>query len=232
VPVCALVFDVFGTLVDWRSGVAAAFAAAGLDDGAGADPARLADDWRARYAPALADVNAGARTWSTLDDLHRATLDELLAERSLTGVDEATRSELVRSWHRLDPWPDVREGLELLRREHITATLSNGHVALLIDLARHGDLRFDAILSAELAGAYKPAPQAYRTAARLLGVAPHELMLVAAHPADLAGARAAGLRSAFIDRPLEHGPDTPARSDAQADVSAASLPELAERLAG
>jgi 2-haloacid dehalogenase len=138
----------------------------------------------------------------------------------------------VRSWHRLDPWPDVREGLELLRREHVTATLSNGHVALLIDLARHGDLRFDAILSAELAGAYKPAPQTYRTAARLLGVAPDELMLVAAHPSDLAGARAAGLRSAFIDRPLEHGPDTPARSDAQADVSAASLPELAERLAG
>jgi 2-haloacid dehalogenase len=225
VPLRALVFDVFGTLVDWRSGVAAAFAAAGLDG----DAAELADDWRSRYAPALADVNRGARSWSTLDDLHLATLDELLAERSLH-VDEATRHELVRSWHRLDPWPDVREGLELLRRTHLTATLSNGHVALLIDLARHGDLRFDAILSAELAGAYKPAPQTYRTAARLLGVAPEELMLVAAHPSDLAGARAAGLRSAFVDRPLEHGPDTPARSDAEADVSATSLIELAERL--
>jgi 2-haloacid dehalogenase len=231
VPVCALVFDVFGTLVDWRSGVAAAFAAAGLDDGAGADPARLADDWRARYAPALADVNAGARTWSTLDDLHRATLDELLAERSLTGVDEAIRGELVRSWHRLDPWPDVREGLELLRREHVTATLSNGHVALLIDLARHGDLRFDAVLSAELAQAYKPAPEAYRTAARLLGLQPAELMLAAAHPWDLEGARNAGLKTAFVDRPLEYGPGSQAREDPDADVAVGDLPELAARLA-
>jgi 2-haloacid dehalogenase len=227
VPVRALVFDVFGTLVDWRSGVAAAFAATGL----GGDPADLADDWRSRYAPALADVNRGARSWSTLDDLHRATLDELLAERGIAGVDEATRATLVRAWHRLDPWPDVREGLELLRRTHVIATLSNGHVALLVDLARHGDLRFDTILSAELAGAYKPAPQTYRTAARLLGVAPEELMLVAAHPSDLAGARAAGLRSAFVDRPREHGPDTPPRSDPEADVSVASLPELAERIA-
>jgi 2-haloacid dehalogenase len=134
------------------------------------------------------------------------------------------------AWHRLDPWPDVREGLERLRRERVCATLSNGHVALLIDLARHGDLRFDAILSAELAGAYKPAPEAYLTAARLLGVAPGELMLVAAHPSDLAGARAAGLRTAFVDRPLEHGPGSPARSDPEADVSASSLPELAAQL--
>jgi 2-haloacid dehalogenase len=229
VAVRALVFDVFGTLVDWRAGVAAAFAAASID---GASEEELADDWRSRYGPALADVNRGARSWSTLDDLHLATLDELLDERGIDGVDEAVREDLVRSWHRLDPWPDVRDGLERLRRTYVTATLSNGHVALLIDLARHGDLRFDAILSAELAGSYKPAPQAYRTAARLLGVAPHELMLVAAHPSDLAGARAAGLRTAYIDRPDEHGPGSPPRRDPDADVSAASLTELAERLAG
>ena len=228
VAVRALVFDVFGTLVDWRGGVTAAFAASGIDG----DPAELSDDWRARYAPALEDVNRGARSWSTLDDLHRATLDELLADRGIAGVDEDTRATLVQAWHRLDPWPDVREGLEQLRRRHVTATLSNGHVALLIDLARHGDLRFDAILSAELAGAYKPAPQAYLTAARLLGVAPQEVMLVAAHPSDLAGARAAGLRTAFIDRPEEHGAGSSQRSDPEADVSAGSLPELAERLAG
>jgi 2-haloacid dehalogenase len=228
VAVRALVFDVFGTLVDWRSGVAAAFAEAGV----AGHPEELADDWRARYAPALDDVNRGDRTWSTLDDLQLATLDELLADGGVSGVDDATRARLVAAWHRLDPWPDVREGLDRLRRERVCATLSNGHVALLIDLARHGDLRFDAILSAELAGAYKPAPQAYRTAARLLGVAPHELMLVAAHPTDLAGARGAGLRTAFVDRPLEHGPGSPPRADPAADVSASDLLDLAERLTG
>jgi 2-haloacid dehalogenase len=228
VPVRALAFDVFGTLVDWRAGVTAAFALAGLEG----DPSELADDWRGRYAPALADVNRGARPWSTLDDLHLATLDEMLAARGIDGVDDAVCRTLVHAWHQLDPWPDVRDGLELLRRTYITATLSNGHIALLVDLARHGDLRFDAILSAELAGCFKPAPQPYRAAARLLGVEPHELMLVAAHPSDLAGARAAGLRTAYLDRPEEHGRGSPPRTDPEADVSAASLTELAERLAG
>jgi len=138
----------------------------------------------------------------------------------------------VRGWHELDPWPDVREGLELLRRDRVTATLSNGHVALLVDLARHGDLRFDAILSAELAGAYKPARRVYLRAAELLAVQPAELMLVAAHPFDLAGARGAGLGTAFVDRPLEHGEGSPARSDPEADVSVASLLELAAKLSG
>jgi 2-haloacid dehalogenase len=223
----ALVFDVFGTLVDWRAGVAEAFRSAG----AGGDPDELADAWRARYRPILAKVNEGARPWADFDALHHATLDDLLAERGVE-LDAATRSGLVGAWHRLDPWPDVREGLAALRRERVTATLSNGHVALLVDLARHGDLRFDAILSAELAQAYKPAPEAYRAAARLLGVEPGELMLVAAHPWDLDGARAAGLRTAFVDRPLEYGPGSPAREDPAADVSAADLLDLARRLEG
>lgn len=223
----ALVFDVFGTLVDWRTSVANAFAAAGVEG----DASELADDWRARYAPALEESNRGERAAATLDDLHRGTLDELLAARGIEGVDDAARTRLVRVWHELDPWPDVREGLELLRREHLTATLSNGHVALLVDLARHGDLRFDAILSAELAGVFKPAPEAYLTAARLLDVAPGEVMLVACHPWDLAGARGAGLRTAFVDRPLEHGAGSPTRSDPDADVSVASLPDLAAQLA-
>ena len=222
----ALVFDVFGTLVDWRSSIARAFAAAEVDG----DPSDLADDWRGRYAPALEESNSGQRPAGTLDELHGATLDELLAARGLPPVDAATKAQLVRRWHELDPWPDVRVGLELLRRDRVTATLSNGHVALLVDLARHGDLRFDAILSAELAGAYKPAPQVYLRAAELLAVRPAELMLVAAHPFDLAGGRGAGLRTAFVDRPLEHGEGSPARSDPEADISVASLPELAERL--
>jgi 2-haloacid dehalogenase len=222
----ALIFDVFGTLVDWRSGVATAFHAVGVPG----DPYELADAWRARYRPILNEVNDGVRPWGNFDALHLATLDDLLAERGVT-LSLQERQRLVRAWHQLDPWPDVRGGLDALRREHVTASLSNGHVALLIDLARHGDLRFDCVLSAELANAYKPAPHTYLTAAKLLDVEPSELMLVAAHPWDLEGARAAGLRTAFVDRPLEHGPAAVERSDPLADVSVGDLHELAGRLA-
>jgi 2-haloacid dehalogenase len=221
----ALAFDVFGTLVDWRSGIAEAFRASG----ASGDPAELAEAWRARYAPILKEVNDGSRPWGNFDELHLATLDNLLAERG-TALDLKARDRLVAAWHRLEPWPDVRAGLEALRRQRVAAALSNGHVALLIDLARHGDLRFDCLLSAELANAYKPAAEVYLTAARLLGVQPAELMLVAAHPWDLEGARAAGLRTALVDRPLEYGPGSPARADPHADEAVADLYELAERL--
>jgi 2-haloacid dehalogenase len=221
----ALVFDVFGTLVDWRSGVAAAF----RDEGVAGDPEALADAWRARYAPILGEVIGGARPWALLDELHHATLDDLLAEQGIE-ADLQQRERLVQSWHRLDPWPDVRAGLEALRLEYILATLSNAHVAMLVDLARHGDLHFDTLLSAELARAYKPAPEAYLTAARLLGLEPAQVMLVASHPLDLAGGRHAGLRSAFIDRPLEFGPGSPPREDPEADVSAPDLLALADAM--
>jgi 2-haloacid dehalogenase len=227
VPVRALVFDVFGTLVDWRSGIAAAFRASG----APGDPDALADGWRARYAPILVEVIGGSRPWADLDALHRVTLDHLLAEHGVELAADA-RERLVGAWHRLDPWPDVPAGLDALRAQRPIATLSNAHVAMLVDMTRHAGLRFDTLLSAELAGIYKPAPEAYLTAARLLGVAPGELMLVAAHPADLAGARHAGLRSAFVHRPLEHGPGSPAREDPDADESVDDLHELAARLAG
>jgi 2-haloacid dehalogenase len=222
----ALAFDVFGTLVDWRSGVADGFRALGVPG----DPAELADAWRARYQPILAAVNAGARAWGDFDELHLETLDDLLSERAID-LPLEQRRRLVHAWHRLDPWPDVRAGLDALRRTHVTAAVSNGHVALLVDLARHGDLRFDCVLSAELARVYKPAAEAYLTAARLLRVEPGELMLVAAHPWDLQGARAAGLRTAFVERPLEYGPGSPAREDPDAEVTVADLPELAQRLA-
>jgi 2-haloacid dehalogenase len=223
----ALVFDVFGTLVDWRSGVADAFRRSGVSG----DPEELADAWRARLWPILAEVNDGSRPWGNFDDLHLVALDDLLTERGMDLPAEA-RHRLVGAWHRLDPWPDARDGLEVLRRQRVTAALSNGHIALLVDLARHGDLRFDCLLSAELTHAYKPAPELYQTAARLLGVEPAELMLVAAHPLDLKGARRAGLRTAFVDRPLEHGPGSPAREDPDADESVGELRELAEWLAG
>jgi 2-haloacid dehalogenase len=179
----------------------------------------------------MLEVNAGERSWGDLDELHLATLDDLLSERGLT-VSDPERRRLVNAWHRLEPWPDVRSGLARLRRRLVTAALSNGHTALLVDLARHGDLRFDCLLSAELAGAYKPAPEVYLTAARLLRLDPSELMMVAAHPADLRAARRAGLRTAFIDRPLEYGPGSPAREDSDADESAPDLEELAAQLEG
>lgn len=223
----ALVFDVFGTLVDWRSGIAEAL----RTSGASGDPLELADAWRARYWPMLAEVNSGARPWGNFDEHHLEALDDLLTER---GVDLPIeeRRRLVGTWHRLDPWPDVRSGLDALRRQRVTAALSNAHVALLVDLARHADLRFDCLLSAELAHGYKPAPEVYQTAARLLGVEPAALMLVAAHPLDLRGARAAGLQTAFVDRPLEYGLGSPAREDPEADQSVGDLHELVERLAG
>ncbi len=221
----ALVFDVFGTLVDWRTNIAKAFAACGVPG----DPQELADGWRARYAPILMEVNQGSRDWANFDELHLATLDDLLGEQGVDLPSEIKR-RLVAAWHRLEPWPDSPTGLEVLRREHVTATLSNGHIALLVDLARYGQLRFDTLISAELAGVYKPAADVYLMAARLLAVDPQELMLVAAHPWDLKGARAAGLMTAFIDRPLEYGPGSPPREDPDADESVSSLDELAGRL--
>jgi 2-haloacid dehalogenase len=221
----ALVFDVFGTLVDWRSGVARAF----RESGVAGDPEELADGWRERFWPVASEVNQGMRAWGNFDELHSATLDDLLAERGLE-LSAQKRSALNTAWHRLDPWPDVTRGLDALRRERVVAALSNGHVALLIDLARHGDLRFDCLLSAEMARVYKPAPEVYLTGVRLLGLRPDEVMLVAAHPFDLKGARRAGLRTAFVDRPLEYGPDSPMREDPDADESVGDLHELAARL--
>jgi 2-haloacid dehalogenase len=225
VIVRALVFDVFGTLVDWRSTIAQAFRESGLP----ADPEELADEWRARLWPVLAAVNEGKRPWGNFDDLHLATLDDLLAERGLELAPQARR-ELIDAWHHLDPWPDVREGLEALRRERVVAALSNGHVALLIDLARHGNLRFDCLLSAEMARVYEPAAEVYLTGVRVLGMQPDEVMMVAAHPFDLKGSRRVGLQTAFIDRPLEHGPGSPAREDPDADIAVGELHELATRL--
>ena len=223
----ALAFDVFGTLLDWRSTIASAFRDSGLE----ADPDELADDWRARALAATQDVNQKQRPWRTFDELHEITLGELLDERDLELPSEGCAA-LVSAWHRLDPWPRAPAGLEALRRDRVVAALSNGNVALLVDLVRHGDLRFDCLFSAELARVYKPDAEVYRTGVRLLGLEANEVMMVAAHPFDLKGARGAGLRTAFIDRPLEYGPDSPPREDPDADISVKDLDELAARLEG
>lgn len=221
----ALTFDVFGTLFDWRPVMARAFQESGLP----ADAEELADDWRARALAATQQVNQKERPWGGFDELHAVTLGELLDEWGLE-LPEDGRAALVKAWHRLDPWPDVLAWLEMLRRGRVVAALSNGNLALLIDLARHADLRFDCLLSAELARVYKPAAEVYLMGARLLGLEPGEVMMVAAHPFDLKGARAAGLRTAFIDRPLEYGPGSAPREDPEADISVKALHELPVRL--
>jgi 2-haloacid dehalogenase len=231
VDVRALVFDVFGTVVDWRGGVAREVRRL-LP---GMDAQAFADAWRDRYVPSMEGVRRGKRAWANLDTLHRESLDTLLAE---AGVDpgEETRAELVLAWHRLDPWPDSVEGLTRLRERYVVATLSNGDVALLVDMAKRGGLPWDAVLSAELFGHYKPDAEVYDGAGRLLGVAPEQLMLVAAHVHDLAAARGRGLRTAYVHRPHELGHDergpgvTPPSTDPDADLNVTSLTELAARL--
>lgn len=224
----ALVFDVFGTVVDWRSGVAREVARL---LGPAVDPGAFADAWRGRYVPSMDRVRQGRRPWAGLDALHRESLDELLVEFDVPDVDEAVRAELVLAWHRLDPWPDSVEGLTRLRERYVLATLSNGDVALLVDMARHARLPWDTVLSAELFGHYKPDPEVYDGAAALLGTVPAQVLMVAAHLDDLAAARACGLRTAYVHRPDEKGPgDTPAATDPAADVSVGSLTALARHL--
>lgn len=200
-----LAFDVFGTVVDWHGSIVRELAAlAPAVDG----PA-FARAWRAGYQPAMQRVRSGERGWVALDTLHREILDGLLPRFGLQGLDEAARVQLNGVWHRLDPWPEVRAGLLRLRAGHTLCTLSNGNLGLLIDLARHGELPWHGVLSAEVFRAYKPDPRTYRGVAELFGLPPQAVMLVAAHEDDLAAARACGLQTAYIERPHEFGADAP-----------------------
>ncbi|WP_433469095.1 haloacid dehalogenase type II [Spirillospora sp. CA-128828] len=227
----AAVFDVFGTLTDWRSSVTGELAEIGGRAGLHADWPAVTDAWRRRYRPTLRRVVAGELPWRPLDDLHRLMLDRVLAEHGLDALTAAHRGDLVQAWHRLRPWPDAPEGLERLHRSPVlTATLSNGGVGLLTRLAKHAGLRFDCILSAELAKSYKPDPRVYRMAAELLDVEPRRLLMVACHPEDLEAAAAAGLRTAFIPR-LEWGPDAePGPPPSDPDLVATDLIDLARAL--
>jgi 2-haloacid dehalogenase len=231
----ALVFDVFGTVVDWREGVARAlrtfFGRHGADT---LDPYAVADAWRRRYQPAMEQCRSGRRPFTRLDVLHRENLDAVLLEHgvdlSAVGADEL--DELNRAWHRLDPWPDAVAGLQRLKARYIVAPLSNGNVSLLLNMARRAALPWDAILGAEVAGAYKPQPEAYLRTADILDLRPTQVCLVAAHNDDLAAARACGLRTAFVPRPREHGPGQ--TSDLQPaqrwDFIAADFLDLASQL--
>ena len=196
-----LAFDVFGTVVDWHGSIVREMARLfpAVDGGA------FAAAWRAGYRPAMARVMSGELGWTLIDDLHRMTLDEILPQFGLASMGEDQRRDLNRVWHRLDPWPDAVQGLTRLKRKFTITTLSNGNIGLLTNMAKRAGLPWDCVLSAEVFRAYKPSPATYLGVADVFGLRPDQVMLVAAHHDDLAGARACGLHTAYIERPLEFG---------------------------
>ena len=203
----ALLFDVFGTVVDWRSSIIDDLGRFGTEKGLKADWAAFADDWRGLYQPAMDEVREGRRPWTILDVLHRESLDKLVVKYGFAGLGEADKAHINKVWHRLKPWPDSVAGLQRLKSRYIIGPLSNGNVGLLTRMAKNGGLPWDVILGAETARAYKPLPQAYLASAELLNLAPAQVMLVAAHNGDLAAAASTGLRTAFVARPMEYGPN-------------------------
>jgi 2-haloacid dehalogenase len=228
----ALTFDVFGTVVDWRGSLIEEGKRLGRRKKTKADWAAFADAWRGGYRPAMDRVRRGELAWTNIDGLHRIILDGLLPRFGLDGLTEAEKDRLNRAWHRLAPWKEAVAGLKRLKKKYVIATLSNGNVALLTNMAKHGGLPWDCVLSAELFGHYKPDPESYQGAARMLGLRPEEVLMVAAHKDDLDGAARAGLRTAFVQRPLEFG--DAAKKDVsfetRFDVNAKDFVDLAREL--
>ena len=228
----ALTFDVFGTVVDWRSSVSAEVAAFLNRHGVESDPGMFTDRWRREgYAGGMKLVRDGELPFQTADQLHRRMLDILLAELGIEAGD-AEVAELNRAWHRLHPWSDSPGGLQRLRSRFVVSTLSNGNVDLLVNMARFGGLPWDCILSAQITGAFKPDPQCYQRAAELLGCNADEVMMVAAHQRDLRAAAQTGMRTAFVPRPKEAGPNFPAdlTPDPSFDIIATDFHHLAAQL--
>lgn len=229
----ALLFDVFGTVVDWRSGVAREVEAFFGARGIGLDVTAFADAWRAKYQPAMERVRSAGRSYVRLEVLHLENLDETLADFGLsTSVEGAQRAELNRAWEKLPPWPDSVAGLTSLKSRYAIAACSNGSIGLMTWLAKHGGLPWDTILGADIARAYKPQPEVYLASVSALGLAPEEVVMVAAHNDDLAAARATGLGTAFVARPVEHGPHqtTDLEPTSQWDVIATDFNDLARKL--
>jgi 2-haloacid dehalogenase len=230
----ACLFDVFGTVVDWRTSVSRDLAAFAAQKGiTGIDWLEFAVEWRKLYQPSMDEVRSGRRAYTILDVLHRESLDKLIARYRLQSLSAADIDHVNRAWHRLVPWPDVVEGLTRLKKKHIIAPCSNGNIALMVNLAKHAGLPWDCILGAETARAYKPMPEAYLASCRQLGLAPREVLMVAAHNNDLKAAKAQGLNTAFVARPTEHGPGQ--TTDLAADPACVDLPakdfiELAAKL--
>ena len=231
-PVKALVFDVFGTVVDWRGSIIREVRALSRAKKLDLDPAAFADAWRDGYQPAMAKVRSGALGWTKIDALHRMILDDLLVKFGVRGLRDEEIDQLNRVWHRLKPWPDARAGLKALKKHRIIATLSNGNVSLLADMAKHGGLPWDCIFSGENFHHYKPDPETYLGACELLSLQPREVMMVAAHKSDLFAAKASGLATAFVKRPLEHGPGVKKdlKPESAFDLNAKDFLDLARRL--
>ncbi len=226
-----IAFDVFGTLVDWRSSISAALAAAGREAGIEADWPAIADAWRSRYRPALAGIVGGERPYAPLDVLHAKMLDEVIAEHDLHALRPEQRAALVLAWHRLAPWPDSGPGLTAMRARHLLTPLSNGGMGLLTRLAQAAGLPFDCIVSAELARSYKPDPRVYALVPEFFSVPPEQVLMVAAHPDDLIAAARCGLRTAFVPRPREWGPEATAPAPPpDADLVAGDMIGLAALL--
>ncbi|GBE42238.1 (S)-2-haloacid dehalogenase [bacterium BMS3Bbin10] len=228
----ALFFDVFGTVVDWRSSIILELETFGKQKGVEVNWAAFADDWRDLYQPSMDAVRRGDREWRPLDTLHRESLITLISRHNITRLTEEEIDHLNKAWHRLEPWPDCVEGLTRLRTNYILATLSNGNIALLVNMAKRAGLPWDAVLGAEPARAYKPLPQSYLRNAQFLGLEPAECMLVAAHNRDLAAARTLGFRTAFVCRPTEHGPgqNTDLRAESEWDIVTETMTGVAGAL--
>lgn len=228
----ALTFDTYGTVVDWRDSVLAELAEFGAERGLDVDWTAFLAEWKAGYRPGMDRVNRGEWPWTTVETIYRRRLEELLPRHGVDGLGEADLTRLTRAWWRLHPWPDAVPGLRRLRTRFILSPLSNGSFAGMVHLARFAGLPWDCIITAENARCYKPRPEVYRTAVRLLGLRPGEVMMVAAHNYDLGAARACGLRTAFVPRPTEHGPGqtTDLAPEADWDVVAADFLDLARQL--
>jgi 2-haloacid dehalogenase len=228
----ALVFDTFGTVVDWRTSVTQEVEQLAKRKGLRVDAAKFADAWRAGYGPSMNRVRTGELPWTKLDGLHRMILDKLLIEFDIAGLSEAETDGLNHAWHRLRPWPDAISGLTRLKKRFIIAPLSNGNISLMTDLAKHSGLPWDCILGAELVRHYKPDPEVYQSAADILDLKVGEVMMVAAHLGDLRAAKGVGLRTAFVTRPLEFGPEgkPDLKPDAAVDIAAKDFNDLAGQL--
>ena len=227
----AMFFDVFGTLVDWRTGVAREAERALRPLGYNLDWTAFADAWRAEYQPGMEEVRSGRIPFCKLDVLHRSNLERFVPRFGMHNLPDEVLRELTLAWHRLNAWPDVPAALKRLKKKFVLAPVSNGNISLMADLARRNDFPWDAILGAEVAGDYKPMPRVYLAACEALDLAPAECMMVAAHSSDLAAAATCGLRTGHVARPDEHGPGTgETRPTVPVDAAGKNLSDLADKL--
>ena len=228
----AVTFDVFGTVVDWRSSIAREVDLLAETNGFSVDGAEFASAWRALYQPAMSRVRSGGLPFTPLDVLHRMNLDEVLGQFGIEELSEPEKQHLNRAWHRLHPWPDVQGGLARIKSRFIIGTLSNGNVSLIVNMAKHAGLPWDVVLGAEIVGHYKPQPEAYLKSAAVLDLKPAQCMLVAAHNSDLLAAAECGFRTGFVPRPVEYGPDqiSDQSPESEFDIVAEDFVDLAARL--